>query len=197
LQSAIPNLKIELSAKPGNLILGLNDGKRNTVNINLNGNHELQSVGMYFPVPANLNKYERNQYIYSQLFQGLTFSSGQKKQPSDELKGSVFKEKDFKAITFSPYDLFILEKLYSPDFSIQLARNLSPKLQQTAWNSISSKFLGEIKTPIIYRNDIAIQLKGKVSQVDSTCMNELIVQLKMIIPNQENFSDFRKSKSCF
>ena len=197
LQSAIPYLKIELSRNPGNLILGLNDGKRNTVNINVNENHELQSVGMYFPVPANLSKYERNQYIYSQLFQGLTFLSSSKKQPFSELKGCFFQENDFKTITFSPYDLFILEKLYSSDFSIQLARNLSPELQKKAWNSISSKFIGEIKTPIIYRNDIAIQLKGKVSQVDSTCMNELIVQLKMIIPNRKIFLTSGKANLVF
>lgn len=187
LQSAIPYLKIELSQNPGNLILGLNDGKLNTVNVTINGDHELQSVGMYYPVPLNLSNYERTQYIYSQLFQGLTFFSGSKKQTFNELKGCVFKEKDFKAITISPFDLFILEKLYAPDFSIQLARNLSPELQQTAWSSILTKFMGETTEPIIYRNDIAIKLEGKVSLVDTTCMNELIDQLQMIIPNRKIF----------
>ena len=187
LQSAIPKLKIELSAKPGNLILGLNDGKRNTVNINLNEDHELQSVGMYFPVPANLNKYERNQYIYSQLFQGLTFSGGQKKQPFNELKGCVFQEKDFKAITFSPYDLFILEKLYSTDFSIQLSRNLSPEVQHTAWNAIRWQFMGKPNDPLVYRDYIFIKFLGEVSHDDSICFKKLITELETILPERNRF----------
>ena len=197
LQSAIPYLKIELSQNPGNLILGLNDGKRNTVNININRDHELQSVGMYYPVPANLSKYERTQYIYSQLFQGLTFFSDFKKQPYNELKGCVFMEKDFKAITFSPLDLFILKKLYAPDFPIQLARNLSPELQLTAWNSIRTKFLGDTKKPFIYRTDIAIKLDGMLSSADSACMNKLIDELRLIIPTRKIFLTAEKANVVF
>jgi len=120
-QKAIPHLKIELSDKPGNFTLGLNNGKKNTVTTNMNENQTLRSVEMEFPV--NLTNTQRKQFIYYQLFKGLTFYNWQK-QPFIGLGGCVYAENDFKAITFSPYDLFILEKLYSTDFSIQLARNL-------------------------------------------------------------------------
>ncbi|HEY3372117.1 MAG TPA: histidine kinase [Prolixibacteraceae bacterium] len=194
LQKAIPTLKIELSDIPGNLILGLNDGKRNTANINMFKAHEIQSVGLYFPVPKNISKYERTQYIYSQLFQGLTFLNGQeKKQHIAELKGCVYNELDFKSITFSPFDFFILEKLYAPDFSFQLAMNLPPELQKSSWSLIGNKFLGKTKEPIIYRDDIAIQLDGKVSAVDSVIMNELIDQFKMIIPNRKIYLTSKKA----
>jgi two-component system, LytTR family, sensor kinase len=198
LQKAIPTLKIELSDIPGNLILGLNDGKRNTANINMFKVHEIQSVGLYFPVSKNLSKYERTQYIYSQLFQGLTFLNGQKKkQHFVELKGCVFNETDFKSITFSPFDLFILEKLYAPDFSIQLAKNLSPELKEMAWSLIRTKIVGVKKKPTIYRDDIAIQLEGNVSQVDSVIMNELIDQLKLVIPNRKIYLTSEKANLVF
>lgn len=181
-RKAIPHLKIELTDKLGNYTLGLNNGKKNTVTTNMNKNKTLSSVEMEFPV--NLSNSQRKQFIYYNLFRGLTFYNWQK-QPFAGPSGCVFAENDFRSITFSPLDLFILEKLYAPDLSIQMSRNLSPELQETAWNSIFNKFMGVTKQPIIYRTDIAIKLIGNVSPVDSAYINEMIRQLKMIIPNRK------------
>jgi sensor histidine kinase YesM len=198
-QKSIPHLKIELAKSQGNLILGLNYEKRNTVNINLNENSELKSVGMYFPISGSLSKSERNQFIYSQLFRGLTFFSKRKsKQPFPELKSCVFEaENNSKSITFSPFDLFILEKLYAPQFPLLLAQNLDEELQRVAWTSIRTKFLGHSKEPTIYRADIAIKLEGIVTSVDSICMNELIERLKLIIPNRKIFLTSGKGNLVF
>jgi two-component system LytT family sensor kinase len=67
------------------------------------------------------------------------------------------------------------------------AEELSKDLQETAWNSIRTKFMGETKEPIIYRSDIAIKLEGNVSSADSICMNKLIDELKLIIPTRKIF----------
>jgi len=181
-QKAIPHLKIELSGKPGNLVFGLNYGQKNRVTTILNDNHGISSNEMYFP--DSLTSSQRKQFIYYHLFKGLTFYYWSK-QPFAGLGGCVFAEKDFKSITFSPFDLFILEKLYSSDFPVLLAQNLDPGLQQTAWNSIRAKFLGENHEPVIFWSDIAIKLEGNVSLVDSTYMIELIDQLKTIIPSRK------------
>ncbi len=198
-QKAIPHLKIELSKNQGNLILGLNYGKRNTVNINMNGDHELQSVGMYFPISENLSKHERNQFIYSQLFRGLTFFSQRKlTRPFPELKGCVFEAENISnSCTFSPYDLFILEKLYSPDFSIQLSKNLSPELQRKAWEAICTDDNNHGSGPIIFENEIAIEAKGIVNPIDSVCMNELVSQLQIVIPNRKIYLTKEKANLIF
>ena len=182
-QRAIPHLKIELSEKPGNLKLGLNEGKNNRVTTNLQSNHSITSQEMYFP--NNMTDKQKKQFIYFHLFKGLTFYNWPK-VPIDGLSGCVFAENDFDSIIFSPFDLFILEKLYSPDFLIELSKNLSPELQDLAWKSIGNKFMaGRIKRPIIYHTDIAIKLEGAVSPIDSTCINELISNLRSIIPNRK------------
>ena len=183
-QHAIPNLKIELSNKPGNFTLGLNNGKKNTVTTNMVGNHEVQSNEMEFPL--NLTNSQRKQFIYFQLFKGLTFYNWQK-QPFVGLSGCVFAENDFQSVTFSPYDLFILEKLYSPDFSIQLARNLSPEVQHTAWNAIRWQFMGKPNDPLVYRDYIFIKFLGEVSHEDSVCFKKLITDLEKILPERNRF----------
>jgi sensor histidine kinase YesM len=184
-QKAIPHLKIELSDKPGNLILGLNDGKENGVAITTDEINNIKSIRIKFP--ANLTDSERKEFIYFNLFKGLT-SYKHQMQPFDGLNGCIFAENDFKTITFSPYDLFILEKLYAPDFSIQLARNLPIELQQTAWNILRSKFMyGGQVDPTIYKNDIAIKLEGDVHPIDSVCIKELVISLRSVIPNRKIF----------
>ena len=115
-QGAIPHLKIELSDKPGNLTLGLNNGKNYRVRTNFSANHIISSQEMHFP--SNLIQSQRKKFIYYHLFRGLIFNN----KPVQELpgmNGCVFAENDFKSITFSPFDLFILEKLYAPDFHEQ------------------------------------------------------------------------------
>jgi sensor histidine kinase YesM len=193
-QKAIPQLKLELSDKPGNLILGLNDGKNNRVTTNMHANHTITSMEMYFP--SSLSNSQREQFIYFNLFRGLTFFDWQKK-PFAGLSGCVFAENDFKSITFSPFDLFILEKLYSPQFPLLMAQNLDEELQRVAWTSIRTKFLGHTKKPTIYRADIAIKLEGIVTSVDSICMNELIERLKLIIPNRKIFLTSGKGNLVF
>ncbi|HET6557848.1 MAG TPA: hypothetical protein VFG54_11075, partial [Prolixibacteraceae bacterium] len=181
-QKIIPYLKIELSGNPGNLVLGLKDGKRNTVTTNTSAYHTISSFERFFP--THLNPSQRKQFLYFHLFKGLVFYNFPKEN-IPEMKGCVFAEQDFQTITYSPFDLFILEKLYAPDFSIQLAKNLPPAVQETAWNNIRSKFLVISKTPVIYNTDIAVKLTGNVSREDSIIMNELIDQVKMIIPNRK------------
>ncbi|HLN72029.1 MAG TPA: histidine kinase [Prolixibacteraceae bacterium] len=115
-QKAIPHLKIELSDKPGNLTLGLNDVKYFRVSTNFSAIHIISSQEMHFP--SNLIQSQRKKFIYYHLFRGLIFNN----KPVQELpgmNGCVFAQNDFKSITFSPFDLFILEKLYAPDFHEQ------------------------------------------------------------------------------
>ena len=115
-QGAIPHQKIELSDKPGNLILGLTNEENFRVRTNFSTIHIISSQEMYFP--SNQIQSQRKEFIYYHLFRGLTFNN----KPVQELpgmNGCVFAEKDFKSITFSPFDLFILEKLYAPDFHEQ------------------------------------------------------------------------------
>ena len=196
-QKAIPHLKIELSVKPGKLILGLNDGTKNTVIIKMNENKAGQTTTTEFP--DNLTEIQRKKFIYFYLFKGLTTFDWTKNHSTNGFSGCVFAETDFRSITFSPFDLFILEKLYSPQFPLLLAQNLDDNMQQTAWTSIRTKFLGQSQTkkPIIYRGDIAIKLEGIATSVDSICMNELIERLKLIIPNRKIFLTSGKGNLVF
>lgn len=63
------------------------------------------------------------------------------------------------------------------------AEGLSKEEEQTAWNSIRAKFLGNDSDVDIFRNDILIKLDGNISQNDSITFNELIGQFQEIIPN--------------
>lgn len=182
-QRAIPHLKIELSDKSGNLKILINAKGTGLSRQFKDGN--ISNVDVHVKIPDSITSIQRRQLIYYVFFKRAMCYFQNAKIVIPEMNGCVFAEDDFKTITFSPFDLFILEKLYSPDFPIQLARNLSPELQQTAWKSIFTKFMGVTKEPIIFRNDIAIQLKGTVSPIDSSCINELIGQLQLIIPNRK------------
>jgi two-component system, LytTR family, sensor kinase len=196
-QKAIPHLKITLSDSPGNLILGLDFNKMTSITSNFNL-FEAQSRKMQISLPENLNSYQRKQFIYYWLCNGF-FYFNDNNSPVNilGLNGCVFCENDFDSITFSPFDLFILEKIYSPQFPLLLAQNLDDNMQQTAWTSIRTKFLGHTKKPIIYRSDIAIKLEGIVTSVDSTFMNELIERFKLIIPNRKIFLTSGKGNLVF
>lgn len=186
-QKAIPHLKISLSNSPGNLILGLDFNKMHSITSNFNM-LEAQSRKVQFSLPDNLTSFQRKQVIYHWLYKGLvSFNYNNSSVNILGMNGCVFCENDFDSITFSPFDLFILEKLYSPDFFIQLAKNYPIELQVTAWNAIRTRFLGDTKKPIIYRTDIGIKLEGNVSSADSACMNKLIDELKLIIPTRKIF----------
>jgi len=196
-QKAIPHLKITLSSSPGNLILGLDFNKRTSITSNFNG-FEINSRNEQVSLPDNLTSYQRKQFIYYRLCNGIVFFNYNKYlEDIFGMNGCVFAENDFDKISFSPFDLFILEKLYLPDFSIQLARNLSPGLQLTAWSSITDKFMAEVKEPFIYRTDIAIKLEGMVSPVDSALLDELIAELKLIIPNRKIYLTSEKANLIF
>jgi len=127
----------------------------------------------------------RKKIIYWELFRGMVYYF----EPSASVVGMsdcVFNAKNPQLISYSPFDLYILEKLYSPQFPILLAQNLSPELQKTAWNVIRYMFMGGgTKVPVIYKDDIAIQLDGFVTRKDSLMINELITQLRYIIPNRK------------
>jgi two-component system, LytTR family, sensor kinase len=181
IQKAIPKLPIQLTDKPGNLVLEVINN--NKIRITTNINYEKYTLESMTVETEILSSREREKFIYFHLLR--VFTSGHKKQPVVGLNGCVFAENNFKAVTFSPFDMFILEKIYSPDFQSQMINNLDPHLKQTAWNSISAKFMGETKKPIIYRNDIAIKLEGTVNPVDSVIINELIGNLKATIPNRK------------
>jgi sensor histidine kinase YesM len=195
-QRNIPDLKIELSEQKDNLVLKLKGKKDKQPSAMAWDKHTIIFNRLYKPIPDSLTSHQRKQFIYYQLFNGLV-SYKKPQQDLPGMNGCVFAETDYKSITFSPLDLFILEKLYAPDFSFLLAQNLNPPLQQTAWNSIRAKFLGETKIPFIYRTDIAIKIKGTVTQLDSACMNELISQLKTIIPNKKIFLTSDKANLVF
>jgi sensor histidine kinase YesM len=196
-QKAILHLKFSLSNTPGNLILGLYFNKMNSITSTFNL-FEAQSRKVQFSLPDNLTSFQRKQVIYYWLYKGLfSFNYNNSSVNVLGMKGCVFCENDFDSITFSPFDLYILEKLYAPDFFIQLARNYPLELQITAWNSIRTKFMGETKEPIIYRTDIAIKLVGIVSSADSVCMNKLIDELRMIIPTRKIFLTAEKANVVF
>ena len=186
IQKAIPNLKIALSNNPGNLVIWINDSTGGFIS-RTQDSGGIVIKKLHIQIPGNCPPNERKQLIYYNLLRNglIIYPKPQKIDP--QIHGCVFAENDFNSITFSPFDLFILEKIYSREFQLQLALKLNPALQQTAWNSISAKFLGTTKTPIIYRTDIAVKIKGTVSSIDSTCMSELIAQLKTIIPNRKIF----------
>jgi two-component system, LytTR family, sensor kinase len=83
-----------------------------------------------------------------------------------------------------------MKKLFSiilliVNWQMIFAEGISKEEERTAWNSINAKFMGRDKTIDIFQNDIAIKLEGNVSHEDSTCMNELIDQLKVIIPGKK------------
>lgn len=184
-QKAIPHLKIALSNNPGNLILALDYNKMSFITSNLNL-FELNSRTEQITTPDNLTNYQRKQFLYYYLCKGIAiFNFNRFPEKIIRLNGCVFSENNFKSVTFSPFDLFILEKLYSPKFPLLIIKNLDNEVQQVAWASIRTKFLGHTNEPIIYRADIAIKLDGNVSLDDSTCINELIEQLKPIIPNRK------------
>jgi hypothetical protein len=184
-QKAIPHLKISLSNSPGNLILGLDFNKMHSITSNFNL-FEAQSRKVQFSLPDTLTSFQRKQAIYYWLYKGLvSFNYNNSSVNILGMKGCVFCENDFDSITFSPFDLFILEKLYAPQFLLLLAQNLDSELQEKAWNNISSNFLFLTKTPVIYRTEIAVKLTGNVSQGDSSIMNEMIDKASMIIANRK------------
>lgn len=183
IQEAIPHLKIQLSDKKGNLILSFNDRTNHSVTSNITTTTIHHTERSFPSIPQSA---EREKYIYYHLFRALIFK--QKKEKDNELKGCVFSEEEYNSISYSPFDLFIIKKLYSPDFQIQLANNLPSSIQQTAWNSIRSKFLGgESKELILFPNEIAIKLSGNYSTADSLCMAEIINHLQKILPKKSIF----------
>lgn len=185
IQKAIPNLKISISSDPGNLIVWLNDGITNYVAGKSGNFNSITKAQAHIQIPVNCSFEQRKQFIYFKLMQGGLIFYRKPTKVKTGMSGCVFAENDYLSINYSPLDLFILENLYSPDFQTLRIQNLNPSLKQTAMNSIRAKFMGNTQNLIIYRNDIAIQLNGKISAADSICMNELIQSLRVIIPNRK------------
>jgi two-component system, LytTR family, sensor kinase len=197
IQKYIPHFKIGLDKDPGNFIIWINS-KEGNYNSKLKNWSEITLARLHLQIPDNYSIDQRKKFIYFNILrEGVVFFHKIPLHAESGMPGCVYNVTSFDSVTFSPFDLFILEKIYSPDFSIQLARNISPELQQTAWNSIAAKFMGETKDPIIYRTDIAIKLEGKVSSADSVCMNELIDEIKLIIPNRKIFLTKEKANIVF
>lgn len=70
-------------------------------------------------------------------------------------------------------------------FRFSYAEELTVEQQQLAWKFIQENLVDENIHPIIFRSDIVIKLDGNVSHADSVCMNELIRDLKIIIPTRK------------
>jgi two-component system, LytTR family, sensor kinase len=184
IQKSIPNQKIELSNNPGNLKIWINDSTGGFISRGTKYSGGISIAKVHIQIPASYSRDQRKRLIYYDLLRsGLVIYPKPLKKDS-QVRGCVFAENDFNSITYSPFDLFILEKIYSREFQLQLAVNSYPKILQSAWNSIFLKFMGETKKPIIYRNDIVIKLDGTPDPVDSACMDELIRDLKIIIPTR-------------
>ncbi len=195
IQTVMPQRKLLLSGSQANFILRLSHpkgGKLQSYSATGHGKNSIHSQNILIPLPDGLTVYERKQFFYYLLLRGLTFPD--EKKILQGMNGCVFAETDYKSVTFSQLDLFILEKLYAPDFPVLLSNNLAPGLQQTAWNSIRTKFLGETIVPIIFKNELSIKLNGSVSTADSAIINELIGQLKTIIPNRKIFLTSGRAK---
>jgi|GEM_PF-340003 len=197
IQKHIPHFKIGLDKDPGNFIIWINS-KEGNYNSKLKNWSEITLARLHLQIPDNYSIDQRKKFIYFNILrEGVVFFHKIPLRAESGMPGCVYNVTSFDSVTFSPYDKFILEKIYSPDFPIQLARNLSPGLQLTAWSSITDKFMGETKEPFIYRTDIAIKLEGKVSSADSACMNELINEIKLIIPNRKIFLTSEKANIVF
>ena len=113
-RKAIPHLKIELSKQSGNLILELNEKQPREVKITMYGNN-YSTTTCKTEFPKGLTPLQRKQLIYDRLFNAFTIS-GWRKKPFPGLEGSFFTEEKDQNISFSPFDFYILEQLYSPFF---------------------------------------------------------------------------------
>ena len=185
IQKAIPNQKIVLSNNSGNLKIWINDSTGGFTSKGTKYSGGIGIAKVHIQIPDNFSRDQRKRLLYYNLLRnGLIIYPRPQKNPS-QIRGCVFAENDYNSITYSPLDLFILEKIYSREFQLQCALDLVPGLQQTAWNSIFLKFMGETKKPIIYRNDIVIKLEGTPCLIDSASINELISDLKTIIPTRK------------
>ncbi|MBL7971350.1 MAG: histidine kinase [Prolixibacteraceae bacterium] len=183
-QKAIPRLKIGLSDKSGNLTLGLCEGQTYRITSNpsdLPDNQKIDLTEANQPIPDELTSYQRTQFIYYQLIRGLVICSHEQLEVP-EMDGCVFAENDFMKITFSPLDLFILEQLYAPDFSIQLSRNLPNELQETGWKSIRLLFLGKPDDPKIFHDTLRVKLGEGFGRADSACFMKVFDELSKVIP---------------
>lgn len=92
---------------------------------------------------------------------------------------------------------FISIVLLTLSWQTLFSQGIGKEMEQTAWNSIRTKFLGNAKRPIIYSGDISIKLTGEVTSVDSICMNELIDSLKIIIPDRKISLTIKNSNLVF
>ena len=85
--------------------------------------------------------------------------------------------------------LFIIVFLLLTFQSI-FSQEVSKEIEQTIWKYINCKFVfsnnvNKFKYTCTFPRDIAIKLSGKVNREDSICVNELIIQMKTIIPGRK------------
>ena len=75
------------------------------------------------------------------------------------------------------------------NFQSIFSQQISKDIEQTLWKYIDCKFVYASKTANNYTwtfpRDIAIKLGGNVGREDSLCFNELIAQIKSIIPKRK------------
>ena len=185
IQIAMPYRKISLSIKSGNLKILINE-KGTGLSRQFKDGH-ISNVDVHVRIPDSVTSIQRRQLIYYVFLKRAMCSFQTAKIVIPGMNGCVFAEDEFKSITFSPFDLFILEKLYSPDFSIQLARNLDSSLQEAAWKSIQWLFMGKPNDPLIFSNYIFIKLLGNVSPKDSVCFHKSTTELDKILPEKNRF----------
>jgi sensor histidine kinase YesM len=185
-KKAIPHQKIELTKDTGNLVLWINS-KQGSFNSKTKDFGEINIARVHIQIPDSYSLEQRKRFIYYNFLRGGLILYAKPRNSYKRMEGCVFSEPNFESITFSPFDLFILEKLYAPDFSIQLANNLSPELQHTAWNSIKWLFMGKPNDPLTFNNYIFIKLLGEISHKDSVCFKKLTDELNKIIPQKNQF----------
>ena len=186
-RKAIPHLKIELSKQPGNLILELNEKQPREVKTTMYGNNNsITTCVMTYPV--GLTPLQRKQLIYGQLFNAFT-CSGWRQKPFPGLEGSFFTEERDQNISFSPFDFYILEQLYSPFFMVRYAKGIDGNLAETAWKSIRWKFVSDANDPVVFRDAIKIKLEGSFGKTDLDYIKHLVDEVNVLLPQKIQFVD--------
>lgn len=160
--------------------LGIRLPPKGTVDKSFN-NHLISFHQPDEPAKDKLSVEERRQSIYYQLFSALSFCRDRQQQYPG-MEGCVFAVSDFRKVTFSPFDWFILEKLYAADFSVQLSQNLPQEVQMAGWKSIRLLFCGKPDDPKVFQGALKVKLSEGFGKEDSACFYNIFDELKSVIP---------------
>jgi sensor histidine kinase YesM len=143
-------------------------------------NHAIYFYKPDEPAKNRLSVEERRKSIYYQLFNALS-SCRDRRQEYLGMEGCVFAVSDFRKVTFTPFDWFILEKLYAGDFAVQMSQNLSSEAQLAGWKSIRLLFCGKPDDPKVFQGALKVKLSEGFGKEDSTCFYKIFDELKDVI----------------